>query len=313
MSALRHHVRGRGRSRPRGGRAEDAAQEQAARQEEAGRAAEKKTGMEYETNTYGVVKEEEDEAQEDKDERGDDMVEMYLKQSKSKDPRGPTQEAITKPTNWLIITGACGAVAYVILFLGLIILFWMPVTQPDRLEEGDKSKRYRGHQVTPGVAVVAHAIDPFLKEKEEARQAAAGGVEVVVTRMIGWIQSLKVITFLLFSFVFLIGIAFASVIIYGAVKAQGMESRGWGIASSILAMVPINALGFMIITLTLLTLVANFLYDDKLFVLILQIGFGVVELAWGISIGSWNIRMLLDEKVVAGFEYRDEESEGNVE
>ena len=63
----------------------------------------------------------------------------------------------------------------------------------------------------------------------------------------------------------------------------------------------------------LLTLVANFLYDDKAFVMILQIIFGVVEGAWGISIGSWNIRTLIDEKVVEGFEYTDEESEGNVE
>ena len=80
------------------------------------------------------------------------------------------------PTNWLIITGHCGAIAYGIILLGIIILTFMPVKSPDEAgEEGVKKKKLNGLIIGPGVAVIGDGIDPFKAEKEEkAKQAAEG-------------------------------------------------------------------------------------------------------------------------------------------
>src|SRR5262245_2856019 len=73
------------------------------------------TGIEYESSTYGVVKEPEDQEVEEKEERGADMVTEFLKEAKTKDPRGPAQALVVRPSNWLIITGVCGIGGYAIL------------------------------------------------------------------------------------------------------------------------------------------------------------------------------------------------------
>src|SRR5262245_61347192 len=47
------------------------------------------SGIQYETSTYAVIRDDDDEvAQEEKEERGDEMVQEFLKVKKTKDPRG---------------------------------------------------------------------------------------------------------------------------------------------------------------------------------------------------------------------------------
>lgn len=270
--------------------------------------AEKKTGMEYETTTYGVIKEKEDEAQEEKEERGDDLVAEYLKVNKSKDPRGPAQEAVMKPTNWLIITGTCGAVGYGLFLLALIILYCMPVKDPTEQEEGAKKKKLKGLAIGPTVSVIGDVVDPLKAEKEEAaKKLAEGAAAVFIAAVLAFIQNMHWILFFTFCFLLLLCIAYCSVVIYGAVKAQGMESRTWGIVSSIVAMVPFNGLGFMAITGTLAYLLIGFLYSDTFVINSIIIAVLVIEAAWGVSIGIWNIKTLMDPAVIEGFDYIEEE------
>lgn len=269
---------------------------------------EKQTGMEYETNTYAVIKEKEEEDKEEKEERGDDLVSEYLKVNESKDPRGPAQEAITPPTNWLIITGTCGAIGYGIFLLGLIILFCMPPKDPADKEEGAKKKKLTGLMLRPSVSVIGDVVDPLKAEKDElAKKLAEGAASAAMGAIYAVVQNLHWLLFFFFCFLLLLLIAYCSVVIYGAVKAQGMESRTWGIIASIVAMIPLNALGFMAITTGLAYLLISFLYDEPFVVTCFVIAVLVIEAAWGVSIGIWNIKTLMDPAVIEGFEYVDDE------
>ena len=63
----------------------------------------------------------------------------------------------------------------------------------------------------------------------------------------------------------------------------------------------------MLITVVLTGLLLGFLYNDPFVVMCFLIGLLVVEAAWGVSIGIWNIKTLMDPVVVAGFEYVEDE------
>ena len=53
---------------------------------------------------------------------------------------------------------------------------------------------------------------------------------------------------------------------FGAIQMQNMDSRGWGIAGSILAMVPINVGGLQIVTALVVQIVLIQVIDDTAFI-----------------------------------------------
>jgi hypothetical protein len=162
----------------------------------------------------------------------------------------------------------------------------------------------KGLQLGPGVEVAAEPGNPFAKEEELAKQKGADAALGVIS---GFFATLHLIVFFLLCLPLLIGIAYGAVIIYGAVQVQNLKSRTWGIVSGIMVMIPIHAVGFMIITLTLALLLLAFVYDDPFLIKAFIIIIGVIELAWGVSLGIWNIKTLMDPKVVAGFEYIEDQ------
>lgn len=272
----------------------------------------KATGIHYETTTYGVIKEAEDREKDAKEDRGDELVQEFLKIAKSKDPRGPAQEAVSKPSNYMIFSGSAGAICYGLVLLFCIIVYLMPPPSVEDLDEDVKQrKKMRGLMAGQAVGAVAAFEDPFKpKEGEEAADGAAFLAKVA------FISAMKWFFFILFCFLFLIGIAYCAFVIYGAVKIQSLESRTWGIVSSILIMIPVNGLGFMMVTLPLALMALSFLYNDEFVIACLFIAVLVIEVAWGISIGIWSIKTLVDPAVIAGFEYKedqDEEEEDEVE
>src|SRR5262245_29098401 len=125
------------------------------------------SGLQYEMSTYAVIKDEDEQEQEDKEDRGDEMVQEFLKVKKTKDPRGAAQEKVTKPSNYMIITGSLGALAYAILLLFFIIIYLMPPPKVEELDESAKTAKkvkLKGLQVGQAVAVVASPDDPFKRE-----------------------------------------------------------------------------------------------------------------------------------------------------
>jgi hypothetical protein len=92
--------------------------------------------------------------------------------------------------------------------------------------------------------------------------------------------------------------------VYGTVKAQSLESYGWGMASSIMGMIPISPFGFICFVMFFMGILLNMILDE---------GQGYAYLAWMIlvmaaqlGIGVWNLIILLQPEVVEGFEYEPE-------
>ena len=90
--------------------------------------------------------------------------------------------------------------------------------------------------------------------------------------------------------------------IIGAVKMQNLESRGWGIASSIMTILPMGAGG-------LSSLIGGvFFYTIGSWILeemapYYSLGLGLLPYLLAIFIGVWSLRTLMSQEVIDGFEY----------
>jgi predicted Zn finger-like uncharacterized protein len=266
------------------------------------------TGIHYETSTYAVIKDDDDDRQrEEKEERGEEMVAEFLKVAKTKDPRGPAQEMVTKPSNYLLLTGFLGALGYAILLVFFIIIYLMPAPKVEELDEGAKKKKLKGLMIEPAVSAVAGFEDPTKKAEEEKKKKQAEEAAFMV--LIASASAIAFAVFLLLCSFYLIGIIYCAFVIYGAVKIQNLTQRGWGIASSILAMIPMTTFGFYGVTGILAWMVFSLLYDDPGTVRLMLIAVGVLELIWAIGIGVWNLMTLMDPAVIAGYEYIEDQEE----
>src|SRR5262245_2835599 len=73
---------------------------------------------------------------EDEDEDKHDIASELLRNLKSRDPRGATQEAIVGPANWLLRTALLGFFGWVIYF----IVFMIPVAFPNIASKDDANQ-----------------------------------------------------------------------------------------------------------------------------------------------------------------------------
>jgi hypothetical protein len=79
---------------------------------------------------------EEEDEDEDEEEEKEDILEHYLATVKSKDPRGPAQEAIVRPANWVLFLGILGFFGWI----GYLVVFLIPIIFPTYEKEPDSSK-----------------------------------------------------------------------------------------------------------------------------------------------------------------------------
>ena len=103
---------------------------------------------------------------------------------------------------------------------------------------------------------------------------------------------------------------YSALVCFCGIKAQNLESRPWGIAGSILAMVPLNS-WCPIMVLTILFKFAVYMVldvSDGLAVFLVMVWLFVVHLIYPLSLGSgiWTLVTLNKPEVVAGFEYEGE-------
>lgn len=165
-------------------------------------------------------REEEDEEDEDEDEDDlddNDPVTQYLKNLKSKDPRGPAQMAVVGPSNWLLRSALLGFFGWVI----TLIFFMIPIAFPIREKEEEVDKWGR------------KVVD---EEEEKAKKNKKPNQEVFNLEMI-LLAPLYVVAFVA---ALLLGVIHACLIAVGAVKMNSLESYRWSIASSILTIIPIH-------------------------------------------------------------------------
>lgn len=252
-------------------------------------------------STYAVL-----DAPKAEDEDEDDKPEIdYGLDVSIKDPRGPCQVRVNRPAGFLMMCGAAGFIGWLITLVIAIIAVFLPVQDdPGKDEQGN---RIQGQAIGPGISAVAKTVnveEPKLSDKEkELIQDQKSAAEAAKVNMIAWFTA-NVILFIIMLAVAAFGMTWAFLVMVGGVKVANMESRGWGIVSSVLVMFPVHTLGpIMLMTLLISVVFIKMLEDPGLaglFSLVLSSLFCLLNLGTGV----YMLVTLLSEEVKAGFEYK---------
>jgi hypothetical protein len=196
-----------------------------------------------------------------------------------KDLRGPAQAKIIRPSNSLLLCSILGFFAYLI----IAVIFLIPVCFP-----------------VPQVRGPDGAAAPAAQQKKEEKPVSSLFMvfawDLMDTPTYPWWA-----VFLLVSSCFL-GMIWCGIVTYGAVKMQTLESRTWGIVSSIMAMIPCTTLAIFGLVSIVFTDVIGLIFDEKT-VYFLGPFWGLATFGSNIAIGAWNLTTMLSEDVIAGYEY----------
>lgn len=227
--------------------------------------------------TYGIAGE--------KEQEGPDIE--YTPDMSIKDLRGPAQEAVVVPTNKLIFVGVVNFLGWIVFLIFLMI--------PKVFPADPVPPSSAANQAAPAPAPGGKA-EPKKKEEAETTIFSLMGYDL---RKISWTE------FALGVVLVIVGVLYSGALANGAVKAQNLESRGWGITASIMAMIPLNVGGDLLVALMVLDLVYDLLFEGsyKMFMLILSL---TVLWLLSLGVGVWNLMVLNKPEVIAGFQYKAE-------
>lgn len=276
---------------------------------------------ELEEETYGVVHDPEDaEAAAEprkvqKTARPDSQKKPkidYVPDLSIKDPRGAAQVAVIRPSNWLMITGILGALGWILVITALLWPYIFPdkprEQRADEIAAGPQqggARRTQVFEIGPGVGAVYREPQELVLKKLDERQLPPREPSTNLLEEIG-ISELSFFEWYWLALI-LIGLAlgafYGALIAYGAVKMQNLESRQWGLASSIMAMIPINAGGFGLVICSVVHLLLVWLADEEWQRNVALLAVAALTCLWGISIGIRSLFVLMDEKVREGYEY----------
>jgi hypothetical protein len=101
----------------------------------------------------------------------------------------------------------------------------------------------------------------------------------------------------------ILGMVYCGFLTYGGVKVQNLESRAWGIASAILALLPFTTGGMMFLTAFLCNWLINMVADDPGFAMYVAIVLMSIQTVVSLAVGVWNLVVLMKPEVIEGFEY----------
>jgi hypothetical protein len=96
---------------------------------------------------------------------------------------------------------------------------------------------------------------------------------------------------------------YSATLTVGAIKMQNLESRGWGFAGSILAMLPLNVGALQFVSAMLLRVLLELLFDEASVVTTVLLVWMTIIWLLSLAVGVWNLITLNNEDVIAGFEY----------
>jgi hypothetical protein len=244
-----------------------------------------------EGGAYAVVRDP-DLDPEDEDEEPNKPKINYAPDLSIKDLRGPAMEVIVKPSNYLIFQGILGFIGW----LGFLVIVLIPILFP--LDYGDNKDKDKNKAAPPPAAAAAQDKDKEAKKSESNHSFfEIFGWQFARVEDEDWWQPALLIAGCV------LGGLYAAVLTFGAVKIQNLESRRWGFVSGILALLPLSSLGPGLFGGMLLQVLFRMLLDEESMVMIY---FGAwLGLLWLISagVGVWNLKTLMLEQVIAGFEY----------
>jgi hypothetical protein len=250
---------------------------------------------------YGVVKDDADEVAEKEGKPRKPKIE-YAPDTSIKDLRGPAVAMLVTPSNMLAVVGFLGFFGWLTLIVFLIIPAAFPI-KPDKADEVMHIEEGLGSvdqdRVWGGMAGFVPAVSESQKkfEEEQAGFFEVFGIDLWNVGALAW----YIFWPALIPFVILM---FASGLVgYGSIQAVNLESRRWGIAGCILAMMPFTVAGLAMVTIMVSQFFLGMIIDDKDFLMIVSIVLASAEYVASLAVGIWMLVMLMKEEVIAGFEY----------
>ncbi len=212
----------------------------------------------------------------------------YAPDMSIKDLRGPAQAAVVKPSNYLLLIGGLSCLCDIFL---ICFAFW-PMVFSDSVIDHEKflEKYYK----EKGTKDAADKIKSIPKERKEItnKEELAALEDAEDAERIGRFIAIGVYVLLLI---------YNAIAIIGAVKMQNLESRGWGIASAIMTILPMGSSGIGSVLYLLVAKVGGLLLDE----LAVPYAMGLAGLTWVVAIvvGISALRTLFSQEVIDGFEY----------
>jgi predicted Zn finger-like uncharacterized protein len=230
----------------------------------------------------------------------------YAPDMSIKDLRGPAVAILMSPTNKLTLVGFLGVFGWVALLILLMIPALFPLADDgkewDVLEIGRVWTTGGGMGGGPGGGGGGGGDQSSKQKVEEEKPSLyeVGGVDLALLCDLAW--------YLFILCLIPIGLmaCYSGLVAFGAIKMQNLESRGWGFASSIMAMVPINMGGLMLVSAMLIQVLLGIVFDPIAdFAFILAVSVIVMTVEWLVSVGAglYALITLFNEDVIAGFEY----------
>jgi hypothetical protein len=258
----------------------------------AAKKAKKPVDDDLDVNPYALAGKDEDEA----------GAVNYAPDTSIKDLRGPAQIRLIYPTNSLIVSGIIGFVGW----LAVLVLILIPVLFPLNPDVGTKDSPREALKVAPGLGNITSSAPPA-----KSKSGSGSGKPTTAMQVWGIVDLNDYATYSFFVlFVSLIpifvGLVYAFFLASGAVKCQNMESRGWGIASGIMVMFPINHCGFMIIVTIFMQFMLSMMLDDAAYTAFLVQVVCIIIILCEIGLGAWALSVFYSKKVVDGFNYKAE-------
>jgi hypothetical protein len=226
----------------------------------------------------------------------------YAPDTSIKDLRGPAQAAVVHPTNLMIAAGVLGFLGW----LALLIIILVPYLFPVDTDEGSKDAPKSVLQIQSGFGPIAQEgggqNNPIKAPGAKDKDAAVSFYEFMGTdfrdlTFYAWYMLILMLTPLF------LAMCYASVQTFGVVKAQNLESRPWGIAASIMGMIPLTVAGLATVICMVLSFVLNMIMDDQEMIdwtiYVIYGIFGLLQIAAAV----YCLLTLIRPEVIDGFEY----------
>jgi hypothetical protein len=225
----------------------------------------------------------------------------YAPDMSIKDLRGPAQAAVVRPSNWLIIWGVVGFLGW----LGFLVILLIPIVFPLDTDDG---KRKEAPIITSGLAAGAlpgaGEWTPPRQVGEKKKDEDLGTTFFTVFGVtLSDVAYFEMWLMILSALPLVLCMVYSAVLTLGAVKMQNLESRGWGIASCIMVMLPINGGGMAALVAVFGQFFLKILFDEP--ETVNGIIGGLASLLWlgQVGVGVWALLTLRNPEVIAGYEY----------
>jgi hypothetical protein len=246
--------------------------------------------------TYSFFKDGSEEEDEDTKPKIDYAPDMTIK-----DLRGPAVAILMPPSNKLTLVGFAGVLGWLAFFILILIPAVFPVSDDTPYDVMQLSPIWSGGG-GGGMGMMGGGGGGGESEKSKIEDEKPGMYDIVGFDL-AVICDEQWYIFSLWLIPIIVCICYTGVVTMGAIKMQNLESWGWGLASCIMAMVPITTAGLMLVTFMVINVAMSQIFDDYSFIYLVATIAIALEWLGSVAIAIWAMKTLFNEEVQAGFEY----------